>query len=353
MTDIYTFRDGKKLTLKKRSDQFVIRALPNQIDDLGVTNAQQMSTQSTRLTLPASELEHKMQKARTIAPTHHAYVTEENADFLITDRIYVKCTAQATPQDIDDMAGKYGLLLVEKLTELEYIYQLTDATGMNPIKLVVLLTEDQDNIVEIAENDLNYAVTLSQFVTPTESAYTRQWHLHTRSDSTVFDPRSSSQCEDAWKQLGGFGSPNVVIGVTDDGCNLSHHDFDSPNKFAGWGYFEGSTLVTAESLGVDPDKMYQTGANHGTACAGVIAGEVDGEVTVGAAPGCRLLPIKWPSSGPSLFIGDFRLRKMLDYVGDKIDVLSNSWGNPLNGNVGSMVKTRIENLAQNGGRRGK
>ncbi len=26
MTDIYTFRDGKKLTLKKRSDQFVIRA---------------------------------------------------------------------------------------------------------------------------------------------------------------------------------------------------------------------------------------------------------------------------------------------------------------------------------------
>ena len=144
-----------------------------------------------------------------------------------------------------------------------------------------------------------------------------------------------------------------MIGVTDDGCNLSHHDFDSPNKFAGWGYFEGFTLVTAESLGADPDKMYQAGANHGTACAGVIAGEVDGEVTVGAAPGCRLLPIKWPSSGPSLFISDLRLRKMLDYVGDKIDVLSNSWGNPLDGNVGSMVKPRIENLALNGGRRGK
>lgn len=33
--------------------------------------------------------------------------------------------------------------------------------------------------------------------------------------------------------------------------------------------------------------MYEVGADHGTSCAGVI----DAELTVDAAPGCRLLPI--------------------------------------------------------------
>jgi subtilisin family serine protease len=72
--------------------------------------------------------------------------------------------------------------------------------------------------------------------------------------------------------------------------------------------------------------MYKPGANHGTACCGVIAGEVDAQLTVGAAPGCRLLPIQWESSGPSLFISDSKLLTVLDYIADKADVMSNSWG---------------------------
>jgi hypothetical protein len=44
--------------------------------------------------------------------------------------------------------------------------------------------------------------------------------------------------------------------------------------------------------------MYQAGSNHGTSCAGVIAGEVDALLTVGTAPGCLLLPVKWELSEP-------------------------------------------------------
>jgi subtilisin-like proprotein convertase family protein len=153
--------------------------------------------------------------------------------------------------------------------------------------------------------------------------------------------------------LNGFGSQDVVVGVTDDGCKLDHVDFNSPGKFAGWAYLEGIRLFRRGDPGALPDDMYQTGANHGTSCAGVIAAEADAEMTVGAAPGCRLLPIKWESSGPSLFISDSKLLIVLNYVADRVDILSNSWGGAPVSRWSRDVRERIEELAATGGRRGK
>ena len=51
------------------------------------------------------------------------------------------------------------------------------------------------------------------------------------------------------------------------------------------------------------------------------------EFTVGAAPGCRLLPIKWESPRPlRCFIADSKLLAALDFMADKVDIVSNSWG---------------------------
>lgn len=353
MVKVYTYREGAKLTLNKKSDEFVVRMLPNQLTRRGYFEPQQTSTHSSRLVVAPQLLEQQMQRCRLIAPTHHAYTTEDGNDFLITDRIYVKYHDEATKDDISELANKYGLIQAEKFGTDEYLYRLTDDTGMNPIKLVVELSENCGKLIEIAENDLNYDVNISNLTFPTDASYYQQWHLHSDTQHTEFDPRSSSNCDKAWEYMQSFGNSSVVVGVTDDGCNLFHHDFNGENKFAGWGYFERNQLVTNLTIGADKNNMYQPGANHGTACAGVIAGEVDGELTVGAAPGVRLLPIKWPSNGPSLFIGDTRLRKMLDYVSDKVDVLSNSWGSSPSSNVGTLVKSKIQYLSNNGGRRGK
>lgn len=346
---VYTYRGGAKLALEKTDSEFVVRATGEDVVPIGLGAGRQASTASTRLQVDPSELEAKMRVSRGIAPTHHAYrEAETGADFLITDRVYVELYDGAK---VDELAAEHGLLVTERLSGNEFVLQLSDATGINPVKLVVKLTED-DERVKLAENDLNYVVNVSQIIS--DGAYENQWHLHGRPPgSPQLNPDAACECEAAWEALGSFGSPNVVIGITDDGCRLDHHDFNSADKFAGWGYFEGNTLITRESLGADPEKMYQPGANHGTACAGVAAAELDGTLTVGAAPGCRLLPIKWPSSGTSLFIGDLRLRKAIDYVADKVNVLSNSWGNPLNGNVGAQVRNRIVDLAVNGGRRGR
>ena len=355
MNAAYTYRCGTKLKLKKRPDQFVVRRLPDGLPaEMGA--AVQMSTASARVTCAIGDLENLMVKARKLAPTHHAYESDDTGgDFLITDRVIVTFKQDLDPEAVGIFAGKYALEILERISDRDYLFRLTDSTGMNPVKLVVKLMEQEDLVANI-DHDLNMVFNTATVPLPTDPSYQDQWHLHRRRQpSNQYDPRSSANCEAAWQLLDSFGNRNVVVSVADDGCQLDHPDFDSQGKFAGWGYFRGRsmTLTRRGDVGADPDEMHHAGENHGTACAGVIAAETDGELTVGAAPGCRLLPIKWPTSGPSLFIGDTRMRRVLDYIGDKADVMSNSWGSSPSSSWAALTLSRIDQLARNGGRRGK
>ncbi|MGH2736908.1 MAG: S8 family serine peptidase [Actinomycetota bacterium] len=351
--ETYTYRNGKRLRLRKRADQFVVRAAPDRVARLRMGDARRVSSASSRVTVARDRLEDAMTRSRLIAPTHHAYEIADNGEeFLITDRILVRFERDLSPSELDEFVGRYALVLLDSYSERDYLFQLTDHTGMNPVKLIVLLTEDEP-LVETAEHDLNIRASTEQLALPTDPSYGRQWHLHTRSTSSSFDPRASTRCEEAWSLLGHHGSSDVVIGMSDDGCKLDHADFNSPGKFAGWGYFQGSRLVRDIDIDADPALMYQAGSNHGTSCCGVIAAELDATLTVGAAPGCRLLPIKWESSGSSLFTSDSKLLTTLNYLADKVDIMSNSWGSVPTKFWSSMVVERIRALAKTGGRRDK
>ena len=144
-----------------------------------------------------------------------------------------------------------------------------------------------------------------------------------------------------------------MVGLTDDGCKLDHPDFDSPGKFATWGYLRRRRLIVSSDIDANPGEMYKPGANHGTSCAGVIAGEVDAVLTVGAAPGCRLLPIQWDSEGRSLLTSDSKQLTLLNFVADKVDILSNSWGTVPLTRWQRRVRNRFAELARTGGRRGR
>lgn len=349
----YTYRNGRKLPLRKLPDAFVVRAKPKDLGVMGVDDAEQVSSASSRVRTRSDRLEPMMSRSRHLAPTHHAYQeAETGSDFLITDRVLVRFKRPASREDLAEFTSRYSLIQRERFTDQDFLFQLTDHTGMNPVKLVVKLTEE-DATVAAADHDLNHVVRRSQFARPTDPAYVRQWHLHERFVHPEVDPRSSSRCEAAWEHLQSFGDPNVVVGVTDDGCRLDHQDFDSPGKFAAWGYLEGTRVVRSIDFDAQSTKMYQSGSNHGTACAGVIAGEADAVMTAGAAPACRLLPVKWESSGPSLFISDSKLLAVLDFVGDKVDILSNSWGGVPDSRWTGLVISRITELARTGGRRGR
>ncbi|MDN5849418.1 MAG: S8 family serine peptidase, partial [Nitrococcus sp.] len=322
----YTYRAGQKVELEKSPDQMVVRALPHRLDDAAIMESEQVSAASTRIKTSKSELETLMSRSRAIAPTHHAYYEAETGnEFLITDRVFVTFKSAPSGEQVDEFTGRYGLVKLAAYGSRDYLFQLTNHTGMNPVKLVVKLTEE-DPLVAAAEHDLNQRMNTYQFSVPLDPEYPRQWHLHTGLNHPDYDIRSCALCEDAWRLLGHYGSEDVVIAVADDGCKLDHRDFDSPGKFADWGYLRGQRLITSGAIDADPAEMYKPGSNHGTACAGVIGGEIDAVLTVGAAPGCRLLPIQWESSGPSLFISDSKLLSVLNYIADKVDMMSNSWG---------------------------
>jgi hypothetical protein len=60
MTDsqqTYTYRAGKKVLLEKQPDQFVVRALPEDLRNIGITDAEQVSSGSSRVTVRAVDLD--------------------------------------------------------------------------------------------------------------------------------------------------------------------------------------------------------------------------------------------------------------------------------------------------------
>lgn len=349
----YTYRGGEKVELEKSTDEIVVRVLPAALDDASIVGTEQVSSASTKIKVRNTELEGLMDRSRTSAPTHHAYYERESgSEFLITDRVFVTFKDALPDAQVDEFAGRYGLLKKATYSDREYLFQLTNHTGMNPVKLVVTLIENEP-LVEMAEHDLNQRMQKYAFSVPVDPDYARQWHLHTNFNDIDYDPRSCSMSENAWRLLDDFGNADVVIAVTDDGCKLDHFDFDSPNKFASWGYLRGERLITAVDIDADPDQMYKIGANHGTSCCGVIGGEIDAVLTAGASAGCQLLPIQWESSGSSLFISDSKLITALNYISDKADVMSNSWGGVPVSMWALNVVNRISELALTGGRRGK
>ncbi|WP_219933224.1 S8 family serine peptidase, partial [Massilia glaciei] len=325
---------------------------PDRLARLGVADAEALSPNSARVRAPAGALDAAKAGAGAHASTAPSYYTADTGEeFLATGRIFVTFRQPPSAQELDLFAGRYGLVKRQMYSEREGLFQLTLHTGMDAVALVVELTE-RERLVDMAENDLNYRAQTYQLAIPSDPAYAQQWHLHDIADP-AFDHRASTNCEAAWRLLDHYGDADVVVGVTDDGCKLSHPDFDSPGKFAGWGYFRGERLVARGDIDADPAQMYKNGANHGTSCAGVIAGEADAVLTVGAAPGCRLLPIQWESSGQSLFISDSKLRTAIDFLADKVDVMSNSWGMSPRAEHAQQVLRRIAELSAAGGRRGK
>ena len=139
----YTYRCGEKVELKKSTDEIVVRALPTSLDDASIVGTEQVSSASTKIKVSDTELEGLMNRSRTSAPTHHAYYeAESGSEFLITDRVFVTFKDALPDAQVDEFAGRYGLLKKTTYSDREYLFQLTNHTDMNPVKLVVTLTEN-------------------------------------------------------------------------------------------------------------------------------------------------------------------------------------------------------------------
>lgn len=141
-------------------------------------------------------------------------------------------------------------------------------------------------------------------VVPTDPAYVQHWgHNNTAQlpgldwggtydhtlPTTVGTPGFDTNAQLGWDGTAGFGSSTVIIAIIDSGVNLSHPDL---TLVAGWDYGSGDSNPEDNSAA----------PGHGTACAGVAVAKVNnGLGACGAAPGCRVMPLKVANNAGSMF----------------------------------------------------
>ncbi|WP_421608478.1 S8 family serine peptidase [Bradyrhizobium ottawaense] len=147
--------------------------------------------------------------------------------------------------------------------------------------------------------------------------FERQWHLHGRGSRANVDPRSAINCVQAWAAVG-MGSPEVVIAVVDDGCQLDHPAFGGAAKFAGCGFPSEEGISFRRDVS-EIDALDAPGCTHGTSMCSLIAGTGDAG-TFGVAPRCRLLPVRLPASDGRVSISNESFTNILQIISDHADI---------------------------------
>ncbi len=135
---------------------------------------------------------------------------------------------------------------------------------------------------------------------------------HTRSN-TVGTPGFDANAQAAWDASQGFGSSSVIIAIIDTGVDMDHPDL---NLVSGYDFGDNDS---------NPDDN-SAAAGHGTCCAGVAAAMANnGRGACGAAPGCRVMPLKVANSSGSMYFSS--IENAFYYAADNgADVISLSLG---------------------------
>ncbi|HYR27776.1 MAG TPA: S8 family serine peptidase, partial [Thermoanaerobaculia bacterium] len=281
---------------------------------------------------------------------HHVYrqAAEPANEYLITETFFIRFKPD-TPEDrIRSYFAAENLVVEQRVDEWTYLVRVTNATGRNPLRAANAARTRED--VEFAEPNLVRKLTRFAFIPP-DALFASQWHLHApaavapdlASGAGIFAP-------DAWDIT--RGRRDVVVAVADDGFDLTHPDFQGPGKVVAslnaTPRLDGSIDWDAD-VHPRPGSPGVAGDYHGTPCLGVAVAEGNGVGTVGVAPGCSLVAVRFPLS-----MDDANFITMFRKVSTLADVMSCSWGYPP-GDYGmnSALHSAIADVAKNGGRRGK
>lgn len=244
----------------------------------------------------------------------HVYNTPGSEGvFIPTGEIYVIFDENASLNDCQSLVDQLHLEFVKTKGERKFIVKITPDSE-NPIKSTISL--QQSPLVSVAEPDLATPGELYSFVVPNDSLLSDQWHFKNTGShggtSLGFLSGADARVVDAWEKANTLGSPNVVVAVIDDGFDLKHPDLSGSGKI----------VAPKDFTRGNNDPRPAIGDWHGTACAGVAVGSANGSGIIGAAPNCRLIPVRM---GPLLT--DDQVEAWFDHARESgAWVISNSWG---------------------------
>jgi subtilisin family serine protease len=139
----------------------------------------------------------------------------------------------------------------------------------------------------------------------------------------------------------GMGNPAVVVAVIDDGVDFSHPDlaaraWTNPGEagpLAANGIDDDGNGYVDDVNGWDfcnqDNTVHDAGRDgHGTHVAGTIAASLDGQGTVGVAPGIRVMALKFIDNGGACGSDDMAVAA-IDYAASfGVPIINASWGGP-------------------------
>jgi subtilisin family serine protease len=248
------------------------------------------------------------------AGTHVYHSSDDEVPWVPTGQIFIVHKPEATQSDIERLLDENKLQIIEAREGGELVAQVTPQSE-NPIKAAAAL--QKSDLIEIAEPDLATPGKIQAFTLPTDTLITRQWHLENtgfhRGTAVGFKFGADARILAAWREAQTLGSPLVIVAVIDDGFDLSHPDLSGSGKVVAPRDF------TRNNTSPLPDLIRHDW--HGTACAGVAVGNADGSGIVGAAPGARLMPVRWGRE-----LRDSDVERWFNYVREQgAWVVSCSW----------------------------
>ena len=356
-TNDYFWQGGRKIPIERTQHDITIQA-----PDLNIAQAaaNQAGVSLEKLDLVGSNLiratvvgdrDRSMGQLRQSDNNvvHHVYRTPGQADseYLITDSFFIKFKPQTSRQTIDEFLQDEKLEVVQELGQKTLLVRVTTATNRNVIKTSNSAAARQD--VEYAEPNLVHQLEKFAFI-PADELFHKQWHLHAPEDGTDMVAGAGIFAPEAWEIT--LGSRDIVICVADDGFDLTHPDFQGLGKVVGrLNAFEewGTVRYTEDVMPRRKDDYPFDYDYHGTPCAGVALAEINGEGTVGVAPKCAFLAVRFP-----LIFDDASMIQLFKRISGEADIVSCSWGfGPGNHPLSRAFSDVLWELARTGGRRGK
>ncbi|MER9300744.1 S8 family serine peptidase [Mesorhizobium sp. M0621] len=264
----------------------------------------------TRRQAAHEDLGRMMSMQRQIAVYH---TSDDNVPFVPTGTIYMSFKEGADQASLDRVLQEHSLVVLKA----ERDGFITVGTRADPVEACFALQSNP--VVGIAEPDLVTPRQPANILLPEDRLFGRHWHLNNigKHDGQTSGLKAGADARvvQAWYALGSLGSDSVVIGIVDDGFDLSHPDLLGKAVLA-WDFGRNSPNVgPSEPAAGNRDW-------HGTACAGVAAGRVDAGDIVGAAPHARIMPVRMGSD-----IDSEGLARIFDYMRDNgAWVVNCSWG---------------------------
>lgn len=243
--------------------------------------------------------------------------------------MYYGCEILVEPKDglsINDVISRTGLSSIRKIRGGKFFSILEIDSAFDACDIANQIQES--GLVNFCHPNFLRPITKYQVI-PNDAYFNNQFYL--QNTGQVFNsienhsgsPGADINAPWAWTRT--IGTSNIVVAVIDEGVTPDHPDLPNSRQVR----LNGSNFSDGDPN--DPSALVSYHANHGNACAGIIAATQNNyEGVSGIAPGVRIMPIRLfhgNFNSEYFYQSDSNVAAAIDFAWQNgADIISNSWG---------------------------